>query len=208
MSKRYMPTMTKHVHRVGSVAHQPSGFHGRAIRINGRNLVPRGQCDKLPTVALEKLVGSDKENFVRAFVRKARKGRVDLVAGACLENPGSQSVGVGSVLNASQCSVRTRTISWINKNSYASGVRHQRMQEFQPLADTSRAKYWMPVTLPPGRAKLATRPVLTGSVPTLKTIGIIAVAPFAVAMRVLLSVVMTATRWRTMSAISNGSRSN
>src|SRR5262249_24413030 len=33
-----------------------------------------------------------------------------------------------------------------------------------------------PVTLPPGRLRLATKPVLTGSKPVVKTIGIVAVA--------------------------------
>ena len=37
----------------------------------------------------------------------------------------------------------------------------------------------MPVALPPGRAKLATIPSLTGSSPTPKTIGIVAVAALA-----------------------------
>jgi hypothetical protein len=36
----------------------------------------------------------------------------------------------------------------------------------------------MPVTLPPGRARLATRPSLTGSVPLPKTMGIVVVAAF------------------------------
>jgi hypothetical protein len=36
----------------------------------------------------------------------------------------------------------------------------------------------MPVALPPGWARLATRPSLTGSSPTPKTIGIVAVAAF------------------------------
>jgi hypothetical protein len=36
-----------------------------------------------------------------------------------------------------------------------------------------------PVTLPPGRLKLATRPSLTGSPPLAKTIGIVAVAALA-----------------------------
>jgi putative ABC transport system substrate-binding protein len=36
-----------------------------------------------------------------------------------------------------------------------------------------------PVALPPGRARLATRPSLTGSSPTPKTIGIVAVAALA-----------------------------
>jgi hypothetical protein len=36
-----------------------------------------------------------------------------------------------------------------------------------------------PVTLPPGRLKLSTRPALTGSPPTPNTIGMVAVAAFA-----------------------------
>ena len=47
------------------------------------------------------------------------------------------------------------------------------------LAATSWAKKLMPVALPPGRARLATRPSLTGSSPTPKTIGIVAVAALA-----------------------------
>jgi hypothetical protein len=36
-----------------------------------------------------------------------------------------------------------------------------------------------PVTLPPGRLRLATRPVLTGSTPVTATIGIVEVAVLA-----------------------------
>src|SRR5215831_16220181 len=47
------------------------------------------------------------------------------------------------------------------------------------LAITSCETVWIPVALPPGRARLATRPSLTGSSPTPKTIGIVAVAALA-----------------------------
>src|SRR5262249_19418896 len=47
------------------------------------------------------------------------------------------------------------------------------------LAAISTLKILMPVALPPGRARLATRPSLTGSSPTPKTIGIVAVAALA-----------------------------
>ena len=47
------------------------------------------------------------------------------------------------------------------------------------MATTSPAKKLIPVALPPGCAKLATRPSLTGSSPTWKTIGIVAVAALA-----------------------------
>ena len=47
------------------------------------------------------------------------------------------------------------------------------------FAANSPLKKLIPVTLPPGRARLATRPSLTGSSPTLKTIGIVVVAALA-----------------------------
>ena len=47
------------------------------------------------------------------------------------------------------------------------------------LATSSAAKKLTPVALPPGRARLATRPSLTGSSPTPNTIGIVAVAALA-----------------------------
>jgi hypothetical protein len=45
------------------------------------------------------------------------------------------------------------------------------------------SKLWkaMPVILPPGRLKLATKPSLTGSAPVTKTIGIVVVAALAAA---------------------------
>src|SRR6266481_1270397 len=66
----------------------------------------------------------------------------------------------------------------------------------------------MPVRLPPGRFRLATRPNWTGSDPIRKTIGIVGVAAFAAsAARVALPVVITLTRRRTSSAASAGNRS-
>src|SRR5262249_10216228 len=44
------------------------------------------------------------------------------------------------------------------------------------FSDSSVVKMLTPVALPPGRARLLTRPDLTGSVPLLNTIGIVAVA--------------------------------
>ena len=51
-----------------------------------------------------------------------------------------------------------------------------------------------PVRLPPGRLRLATRPTSTGSVPSMKTIGIVVVAAFAAsAAEVALPVAITVT---------------
>jgi hypothetical protein len=62
----------------------------------------------------------------------------------------------------------------------------------------------MPVALPPGRARLATRPSFTGSSATPKTIGIVFVAALAASAAVVVGVAITATRRRTRSAISAG----
>ena len=47
------------------------------------------------------------------------------------------------------------------------------------LGISSMVRMLKPVRLPPGRARLATRPLSTGSPPTSKTIGIVEVALFA-----------------------------
>ena len=76
------------------------------------------------------------------------------------------------------------------------------------FAITSPLMLVMPVMLPPGRARLATRPSLTGSSPTPKTIGIVVVAALAAsAAAPLPGVAMTSTRRRTSSAMSEGMRS-
>jgi hypothetical protein len=64
----------------------------------------------------------------------------------------------------------------------------------------------MPVALPPGRARLDTRPSFTGSSPTPNTIGIVVVAALAaLAATVPPGVAIKATRRRTRSAVSVGS---
>ena len=65
-----------------------------------------------------------------------------------------------------------------------------------------------PVMLPPGRLRLATRPILTGSLLLSKTIGIVVVAALAASAETSPPVAaITATRRRTRSAASIGRRS-
>jgi hypothetical protein len=65
-----------------------------------------------------------------------------------------------------------------------------------------------PVTLPPGRLRLATSPVPIGSPPATKTIGMLGVAALAAsAVTFPPAVAITATRRSTSSAASAGSRS-
>ncbi len=71
------------------------------------------------------------------------------------------------------------------------------------------ARKLTPVTLPPGRFMLATRPNFTGSAPIANTIGMLEVAPLAAsAAAVALPVAITATRRATNSAASAGRRSS
>jgi hypothetical protein len=82
------------------------------------------------------------------------------------------------------------------------------MQEFQALGDHLLAKKFIPVALPPGRARLATKPSLTGSSLTPNTIGIVEVAAFAAsAVAAFPDTAITATRRRTNSATDARMRS-
>ena len=67
----------------------------------------------------------------------------------------------------------------------------------------------IPVMLPPGRARLATRPVSTGSAATLPvTIGMVAVACLAAKLAGVPDATMRSTFSPTSSAASSGSRSS
>src|SRR6516164_3323312 len=78
------------------------------------------------------------------------------------------------------------------------------------LATRSALNRLTPVTLPPGRLKLATRPSLTGSPPVAKRIGMVAVAAFAASATagLPLATIIATRRLLIRSAIigANGSR--
>ena len=82
---------------------------------------------------------------------------------------GSTSRSVASVMVVLAGSTRTAT------RAAAGTISRKSCSRF---ATSSAAKILIPVRLPPGRARLATRPSLTGSSPAMKTIGIVAVAAF------------------------------
>jgi hypothetical protein len=71
------------------------------------------------------------------------------------------------------------------------------------------SKFWFerPVTLPPGRARLVTKPLPTGSPDPTKTIGIFDVACIAAAVEGVAVVKMTSTLSRTNSAAKSANRS-
>ena len=65
----------------------------------------------------------------------------------------------------------------------------------------------VPVTLPPGRARLATNPLATGSFGKIITIGMVLVAFFAACTAEPAGATMTSTLRRTNSAARSGNRS-
>ena len=76
------------------------------------------------------------------------------------------------------------------------------------FAATAVCSIPMPVAFFPGWLRDATRPIATGSLPMLKTIGIVCVAALAAsAEEEPLGIAITETRRRTRSPINSGSRS-
>ena len=84
---------------------------------------------------------------------------------------------------------------------------HDLAQQVEPLRPSPPARKLAPVTLPPGRFRLATRPSLTGSSPVAKTIGIVAVASLAARAAGKPLAQMTRAGRRTSSTASAGDRS-
>ena len=72
-------------------------------------------------------------------------------------------------------------------------------KRLQPLGDQLNGEHGTPVRLPLGRARLVTRPSQTGSLPTVKTIGIVEVAFFAAAVGEVPKAAIKSTLRRTRS---------
>src|SRR5262249_37546336 len=75
------------------------------------------------------------------------------------------------------------------------------------FAAPSTFNWVTPVTLPPGRLRLGTRPILIGSEAVSKRIGMVVAVAFAASAAGVLVAAITATRRRTRSATIAGSRS-
>jgi len=124
--------LMKHVRDVGSIAHQPAGFHKFTEPISRRNSVARRQGDKLHAAAEEKCVGSDEEG-VGALARKVGKSRVYLADRTDVEDLDLQSDGGGGLLHLPQRGLGGRSIGRIDKHGNTNSFGHEFMQEPQPL---------------------------------------------------------------------------
>src|SRR5262249_42467902 len=76
--------LTTHVHTIGRVAHQPTGFDSLASGIARGNPITRRERRKLDAPARKERVASDVQGF-GAVAHESGEGRLDLAPGASLE---------------------------------------------------------------------------------------------------------------------------
>src|SRR5215468_5272471 len=127
----------------------------------------RRHVGKLQPPADEKYILADKEG-VGPLSHKSRECFIDFTAGTGVEDLDLQSDGAGSRFQVSQRRLRVQNVGRIDEHGHTSRPGHQLTQEFQPLRRQLLVKKLIPVRLPPGRLRLATRPSLTGSSATPK----------------------------------------
>src|SRR5262249_17611948 len=190
---------------IGTIANQPTSFWNFARCRYHRNDMPRRQIRKREAPAREEK-GSAARNSAssrsRTKVAKAASiSRGVLALRTWTRRPSARAAGSISLRVASD-EGPLGLISTAMRVAEGSSSR----TSSKCFATSSALKMLMPVRLPPGRARLGTRPSLTGSSATEKTMGIVVVASFA-AEAALAMATITPTGRRTNSAASSGSRS-
>ena len=88
--------------------------------------------DQLDTPAGEKGVAADEEG-VGPLAHERCEGRIDLAAGAGVEDLDLQPHGASSRFHVSQRGLGNGSIGRIDEHGHASGRGHQLAQELQPL---------------------------------------------------------------------------
>ena len=126
--------------------------------------MPRGPCGAPPAwqvepAGCEKGVAADEEG-VGPLAHKSCEGRIDLSAGAGVEDLDLQSHGASSRFHVSQRGLGIRSIGRIDEHGNASGCGHQLAQEFQPLCGQLATEKIDPcqVAARPGEAGDKTKP--------------------------------------------------
>jgi hypothetical protein len=148
----------------------PKAFAVLRMRTNS-NLV--GCCTgRSPGCAPLSTLPARMKRGVGSLAHQACERRIDLAAGAGVENLDLHSHGSGSRLHISCRGLGREGVGRIDEYGHAGGSGHQRPQQFHPLRRQLTRKEIETVRLPPGRARLAARPRLTVSSPTTNTMGI------------------------------------
>src|SRR5215218_5419425 len=139
---------------------------------------------------------------------QAREDRIEILLGAGGQNVELQSRVWAAASRSCDivCAIRGLVGLTRSTTAFAAGANSRsNSRRFRP---SSVFRLVTPVTLPPGRARLATSPAAIGSLPIWNTIGIVAVAAFAAsAAGVLPSAAIARTCRSTRSAARAGNRS-
>src|SRR5262245_33532797 len=137
------------IRKVASVTHQPASFDIVSPGIGCWYPTAGRKYGKVHTPAVEKGIGTDEEG-IDPLAHEVCKGRVDLAAGACVEDLDLQSEGVGSRLHIFHRCFGTRGVGRIDENGQSRHPGYHFAQEPQPLCcqlrdeeiDTRRVASW------------------------------------------------------------------
>ena len=133
---------------------------------------------KLFTPAREICIGADHEP-ARPQLDQLCEDSIEVTFGAGIQDMEFQPEGTSRRLHLLCVGFGKSGIGWVDEQGYDASRRDQLVQQLQPLWRDLHIVWVTPVTLPPGRLRLATRPSLTGSATVSKTIGMVVVAAFA-----------------------------
>src|SRR5262249_48692157 len=200
--------LTIRILNVASVAHQPADLGKLTDIINRGDHVARRQIDQLDTSADEKAIAAD-EQRIGALARETSEGRINLAAGAGVEDWDLQPGGAGGGLGFWKWGPGGGRVGGIAQPRHTSRAGHEFTQELQPLCRQLALEKIdaCQVAARPGEACNKTEP--DGSSLTLKTMGIVVVAALAAIGEAGPPVATITDTWRrTSSAASAGSRSN
>jgi hypothetical protein len=168
--------------------------------------VANGNCGELHDFAQEKRVARG-NNKPAGSLWQVSDDIIKFLLGAGLHDVQLQPKGARRILRVPDLDLGNGRVLGIDSQSEDRGFGHQRCSSSIRFGPSSIVICVAPVTLPPGRAILVTSPSCTGSLPVVKTIGIVVVAFFAASAAGVLVAAITATRRLIRSAAKSGSRS-
>jgi hypothetical protein len=116
---------------IGPIAHQQARFGQLTVGTARRHPVARCQRGKLAAATAEERVGGDEEG-IRPLAYESGEGRLDLPAGAGVEDLNLQSDGACGFRYVSQHGLGGGSIDRIDQHRNTNGLGHQLMQEPQP----------------------------------------------------------------------------
>src|SRR5262249_2196126 len=152
---------------ISAIRHQAAGYDEVTRKVHRRKIVSRRQRDDQLAMGHRGRACRHKQAAIRS-ARKRRNGALDLGPLAQSDRVRLQLERGSHGLDNSKLA-DSRTLGVIPKDHHASDARRDLLEQLYSVV-------MKPVALPPGRARLATKPAATGSPTIGNTIGIARVA--------------------------------